>query len=530
MEEQAPEAGSLKRKQLVELEAEKAAGSMEEQAPEAGSLQAKQVELEASREARRKQKAEKKAAREAAKLLNSLRCDARPHVRLAAVAAVAALNAAPTEGGTAGAHTPAPEEVKNDRDGEQSDDGPAVVSLFGLDLGEFSLELLPRSWASIRSLDLSHNELFELPGLERLVSLTELDLCRNRFRALPSSLQQLPGLARLNASRNDLRPSLEFLQMLLQPPGLRSLQELDITFNKKCYTQDLADLLTAELPSVAVRMTVTFPPPPGAKVGEAASVRDATLLRSQLEPYTTLQLRQRLVTAFGEEPYSKVGPSPPARAEVMERLLERYRMAGVEQERRLVRVNGTPVKQELLHELLVLLREWAARHEHHQERPNIRAQTYMILRSPAEFERKLSVGSGKASTAKKKYEQNERLWKLAAAALASVDPDFGAKFTGLAVTQGFRGSPHIDTTNSGPFYGLAFGDFADGTGGIQVEVDAMTVAEVNTKGRLGKVDGRFPHWVAPYDEACERFSLIYYQTEGDVVPQTSAVFGPLVDE
>ena len=62
----------------------------------------------------------------------------------------------------------------------------------------------------------------------------------------------------------------------------------------------------------------------------------------------------------------------------------------------------------------------------------------------------------------------------------------------------FQGSPHIDTTNVGPFYGLAFGDFADGTGGIRVELDPMTVCEVNTKGRLGKVDGRYPHWVAEY--------------------------------
>ena len=77
--------------------------------------------------------------------------------------------------------------------------------------------------------------------------------------------------------------------------------------------------------------------------------------------------------------------------------------------------------------------------------------------------------------------------------------------------------------NVRPFYGLAIGDFAEGTGGIQVELDPMTVAEVNTKGRLGKVDGRFPHWVAPYDESCERFSLIFYQTEGEVVPKTTAV-------
>mmetsp|Transcript_25585 Transcript_25585/g.71276 ORF Transcript_25585/g.71276 Transcript_25585/m.71276 type:complete len:502 (-) Transcript_25585:178-1683(-) len=493
----------------------------------AAALQVAREDLQASRDARRREQAERRAARQVAKLHNSLRCDARPRVRLAAAEAVASMSPSPTDCCTSSAQNRTTEGAQAGRAGEQSE-GPVVVSLFGLDLLEFSLQLLPRSWAKIRSLDLSHNKLSALPGLERLVSLTELDLCRNEFKGLPASLPLLPELAKINISRNDLRPSLDFLKMLLQPPGLPSLEELDLTLNRKCYTQDLADLLRSELPNVAVRMTVTFPPPPGAKVGEGACDRDASLLRSQLEPFTTLQLRRRLVDSFGEEPYQRVGPSPPPRAEVMDHLLERYRMAGIEEERRLVRVNGTPVEKELLDQLLVLLREWAARHEHHQERPNIRAQTYMILRSPTEFEKKLSVGSRRALTAQKKYEQNEKLWNLAKVAMASVDPDFAAKFTGLAVTQGFRGSPHIDTTNTGPFYGLAFGDFADGTGGIRVEVDAMTVAEVNTKGRLGKVDGRFPHWVAPYDEACERFSLIFYQTEGAIVPQSSAVFGTIL--
>ena len=160
------------------------------------------------------------------------------------------------------------------------------------------------------------------------------------------------------------------------------------------------------------------------------------------------------------------------------------------------------------------------------------AQSYMILRSPYEFEEKLRrLGSRSASAAERRFVQNARLWRLAAAAMATVDADFAARFTGLAVTRGFRGSPHIDTTNTGPFYGLALGDFAEGTGGIRVELDPMTVAEVNTKGRLGKVDGRFPHWVAPYevDGRHERYSLIFYQTEGEPTPRGSAVFGPLLD-
>ena len=44
-----------------------------------------------------------------------------------------------------------------------------------------------------------------------------------------------------------------------------------------------------------------------------------------------------------------------------------------------------------------------------------------------------------------------------------------------------------------PFYGLALGSFTEGQGGIMVECSARVVAHVNTRNRLGKVDGRYPH-------------------------------------
>jgi hypothetical protein len=303
------------------------------------------------------------------------------------------------------------------------------------------------------------------------------------------------------------------------------LQELDLTFNQRLFMQDTHDLLQKTLPTVAVRMTVT---------SRADSLqpcdRDATLLRSQLEPFTTLQLRRRLVDVFGQDPQTDVDMPPAPRMEVMEQLLECYAKAGVNPEapRKLVRINGAPVHPDMCAKLMVELRDWSARYEKLQERPMIKAEKYMIIRSPPEFEAKIQGGSSKALRAEKKYVENQKLWKAAAAAMATVDPDFAVQFTGLAVTQGFRGSPHIDTTNIGPFYGLSLGDFADGEGGVQVEYDSMTVAEVNTKNRLGKVDGRFPHWVAPYDESCERFSLIYYVTEGAVTPKTVAAFGAVL--
>jgi len=307
---------------------------------------------------------------------------------------------------------------------------------------------------------------------------------------------------------------------------------LDLTFNKKLYTQSLKDLLTSSLPTVAVSMTVTFPPPPGAYIGSSPGERDATLLRSQLEPFTTLQLRNRLVETFGHKSYSNFDKAPPVdgRAEVMVRLLQEYQKAGGTK-RKLVRSFGIPVPLPELEAVRGELQAWSDRYDKFQERPMIRASKYMILRSPTEAEEKMiKLGSRRAHSAIRKYQQNLSLWAAAKAAMATVDAEFANTFTGLAVTKNFIGSPHIDTTNIGPFYGLSIGDFDDGTGGVRVELDPMTVCEVNTKDRLGRIDGRFVHFVAPYDnEAKTRYSLIFYLTEGKVQVKTKAVFGDIVE-
>lgn len=90
----------------------------------------------------------------------------------------------------------------------------------------------------------------------------------------------------------------------------------------------------------------------------------------------------------------------------------------------------------------------------------------------------------------------------------------------------------IDKQNSGPFYGLSIGNFPDGQGGVCVECSARIVAVVNTKNRLGRVDGRYPHWVDSYDEEendnegsnFERYSLIYYETGGNFKKPGPAIF------
>ena len=103
-----------------------------------------------------------------------------------------------------------------------------------------------------------------------------------------------------------------------------------------------------------------------------------------------------------------------------------------------------------------------------------------------------------------------------------MDEQFSNKVTAIAFTKNFLGSCHIDTQNTGPFYGLSLGDFAQPGGALCVEISAREVAHVNTRHRLGKVDGRFPHWVAPYDG--NRYSVIFYQTRGEEIPRTTAIF------
>lgn len=258
----------------------------------------------------------------------------------------------------------------------------------------------------------------------------------------------------------------------------------------------------------------------GVYEGASPAKRNATTLRAQLEPHPTAVLRARLT---GDFHLPAVEASTLGRAEVMARLLAEY---AARPPRRVVKVAGTPVRPFLLEALLAELKVWEASHTINT-RPSIAATNYMILRSPAEFSKK---DSKNASQAAAKIAQWQALWDLASTAIVEADPEFARSFTALAVTCGFSGSPHIDKQNTGPFYGLALGDFPAGEGALCVECDAMTVGSVDTKNCLGKVDGRYPHWVAPYKEGTKRYSLIYYQTEGAHVPPGAPFFGKVLGE
>lgn len=457
-------------------------------------------------------------------------------------------------------------------------------NLRALPASALALDLPP---LRVTALDLSRNELSELPGLAALApTLRVLNLERNWFSRVPEEVGALRALVELNLSRNFLRPGDDALALdaLSALPGLRVL---DLRWNRKVRTAETLRRLTARLASdgdaasrerflaagtevpsnsVDVRVTVSFPAPAGAFVGSSPADRDASRLRAQLEPWSTLALRRRLVEDFGADPATVEDPERVPRAEVVTRLLAAYAREGLvdvsETEdvsfgdpsetpsrldgsvpfrgdftysvarRRTVRARGAPVSDAALDDLRALTRAWLARRVSKgargnvQERPSVCAEAYMILRSPTDFNAKLGAGSRKARQAADKFAAHASLWRGAERALREADPAFADAFTALAVTYGFQGSPHIDKQNVGPFYALALGDFDDGTGGVAVEADARTVCVVDTKNRLGKVDGRFPHWVAPWDArgGKERFSLIYYRTAGEPEPITSAAF------
>jgi hypothetical protein len=334
---------------------------------------------------------------------------------------------------------------------------PGQCNLSEMNLRKFTiLSLVPAHFqlplACLQYLDLSRNELWTLPSLASIPNVRQLNLSRNWFANLPESVSDLPRLEALDVSHNMLRSSQAALLIKPRPnegdgsssilQSLESLRSLDLTFNQKCGQQKLKDRLCKLLPKVDVKITVCFPRPEGNFVGACAAERDPSLLRSQLEPWPTTALRRRLVADFGEEPSS---PITFPRRDVMDRLLELYGEEG--NKRTLVKVDGMPVDESLRHELMLALREWKEGwKDSNQERLSIDANNYMILSSPASLS---ILGSRKRAKAEAKMRTHHTIWDLAHTAMKSVDADFASRYTALAVTHNFRGSPHVSNQRLG---------------------------------------------------------------------------------
>ena len=110
-----------------------------------------------------------------------------------------------------------------------------------------------------------------------------------------------------------------------------------------------------------------------------------------------------------------------------------------------------------------------------------------------------------ARRARAKRERHAPLWEAVAALMRLLDPHF--EYTGVAFTKGFRGSPHVDTYDISYQWAVSLGEFEGGK--LCIEAGPGEVSVVDTRNRAAKVDGRFPHWVAPWTG--ERFSVIMFK-------------------
>ena len=328
----------------------------------------------------------------------------------------------------------------------------------------------------------------------------------HRFRRVPPNLPK--QLATLVASHNLIRNS--GVGALPQ-----SLSTLDLRFNMNLNKLTYLKALQVRLPNTAILLTVTIPPPPDLYVGASSADRDPSLLRSQLEPWSTSALRRRIVSDF-HGPF--LCESKTTRNDVMVELLRLYEKEGAE--RTVLKSAGVPLAPDLLHRAREVLEKWSDGFENaNEERTSVNAQHYMILTSPRLYQ----IGSRKAAKATAKVTKYRCIWDVAMEILGSVDGAFAGEVSAIAITHNFKGSPHIDKQNTGPFYAVSLGDFEEGTGGVSVECSARVVGMVETKNRLGKVDGRYPHWVSHY--VGERWSLVFYRTDGGREEVGPAIFG-----
>ena len=366
-------------------------------------------------------------------------------------------------------------------------------------------------------LNLSRNEFKELPpALGTLTALTHLNLSRNKLRRLPTNLHQWQALQALDVSSNDFR-NLDALP-LAALQALPVLQLLDLR-HCPCIGRYGSNDQQALANLFGDRVSITQQVIPPDKKLHAAD-RDASLLLSQIVPHATGVLRRRLSLVYGDttDPEHVDREEVLARLVAAHTNDNGYGGQGGPRARR--HIQGIPVEDRLCVNLKREMDKWVEKDlwrrlqpgEVHRERTNIDAQHYMILKSPRAFSSTAAVAEGVEGVVKeveelveelegveegdreKREEQKEEkeekeemgetekkekketrsrvaikaaakvdthqdMWDMAMQLLSTVDMDFSTKVTAIAFTKNFKGSCHIDTQNSGPFYGLSLGDF-----------------------------------------------------------------------
>ena len=239
-------------------------------------------------------------------------------------------------------------------------------------------------------------------------------------------------------------------------------------------------------------------------------------LIEQLQPLSTAELMRRAHALTRQTPANDGGESAgiglekaiEERAETAssrEAALAASVAGYKESPRRERRLRGTPLPRELCDALLQALQglHWPAT----TARPGVAAEGYIVLST-----RRATTSLG----ARHPHYEIRRLcdelmeWHRASSGAA-------ARFShsAIAVTRNFVGSPHTDRFDVGPQLAVSLGEFEGGELCVEEAGTHDTIRVVDTRNRIAEVDGRQVHWVRSF-QGSERFSLIFYNTEGEV--------------
>ena len=134
---------------------------------------------------------------------------------------------------------------------------------------------------------------------------------------------------------------------------------------------------------------------------------------------------------------------------------------------------------------------------------------------PTKEKQRKGVYSSHYLTVRQKHpKEHDEIWNLCQTLIqstqhtAATDANNEMKYTALAITKNFRGSPHTDFHDTTYQHVIALGTFLGGR--LCVESDEDEVVSIDIQNRLGRMDGRRVHWVTGFQG--ERYSIVYYST------------------
>lgn len=141
---------------------------------------------------------------------------------------------------------------------------------------------------------------------------------------------------------------------------------------------------------------------------------------------------------------------------------------------------------------------------------------------PSKEAQRKGVCSSNYLTVKKSHEEEyDTVWNLCHELIHSVIPD--AVYNTLAITRGFRGSPHVNLHDKTYQHVIALGDFTGGHLCTEANDNGEETVAIDVHNRFGRIDGRSVHWVDAWRG--ERYSIVYYSTsDADWTKRVEQIF------